>query len=130
MPRTARKLDYETIRKLASIGCTDREIAAVIDYTHEWVCKRKKKDAELAAAIEKGREAGKASLRRVQWQKAQEGNPTMLIWLGKQMLGQRDRVEHSDAGDKPAVKASDLTDDQLAAIIAEETAKNLGKEPK
>jgi hypothetical protein len=29
-------------------------------------------------------------LRRLQWKGAEAGNPTMLIWLGKQMLGQRD----------------------------------------
>ena len=33
------------------------------------------------------------SLRRAQYQKALDGNPTMLIWLGKQILGQRERVD-------------------------------------
>jgi hypothetical protein len=36
------------------------------------------------------------SLRRMQWEKAQTGNTTMLIWLGKQMLGQKDRLETSE----------------------------------
>jgi hypothetical protein len=33
------------------------------------------------------------SLRRLQAKKAAEGNVTMLIWLGKQYLGQSDRQE-------------------------------------
>jgi hypothetical protein len=38
----------------------------------------------------KGREDVKMSLRRAQLQLALNGNPTMLIWLGKQLLGQQD----------------------------------------
>lgn len=95
MPKPMRKLDYETIRGLAEIACTDREIAAVLKFSHEWLCRRKKKDAKLLNAIESGREEGKASLRRMQWQKATEGNVTMMIWLGKQILGQRDRMDHA-----------------------------------
>ena len=37
--------------------------------------------------------AGKASLRRTQWKTATGGNPTMQIWLGKNMLGQTDKQE-------------------------------------
>jgi hypothetical protein len=32
-------------------------------------------------------------LRRLQWKLARAGNATMLIWLGKQWLGQTDKVE-------------------------------------
>ena len=35
---------------------------------------------------------GRASLRRNQW-KLSETNPTMAIFLGKQFLGQKDRIE-------------------------------------
>ncbi len=33
------------------------------------------------------------SLKRKQWEMAMGGNITMLIWLGKQNLGQTDKVE-------------------------------------
>ena len=36
------------------------------------------------------------SLRRMQFEKVQTGNTTMLIWLGKQMLGQKDKIETSE----------------------------------
>ena len=51
----------------------------------------------------------------------------MLIWLGKQHLGQRDKqsVETSGPGDGPiCVKAEDLTDDELAAIVRGENGKS------
>ena len=35
----------------------------------------------------------KTSLRRAQFELAMKGNPTMLIWLGKQYLGQKERTE-------------------------------------
>lgn len=48
-------------------------------------------------AWEHGRALGMLSLRRKQSEMAQEGNVTMLIWLGKQLLGQKDStsIEHS-----------------------------------
>jgi len=36
---------------------------------------------------------GKMSIRRLQFEKAKEGNTTMLIWLGKQYLGQTDKAD-------------------------------------
>jgi hypothetical protein len=38
-----------------------------------------------------GREEGKASLRRMQW-RAAERSTAMLIWLGKQYLGQTGKL--------------------------------------
>jgi hypothetical protein len=44
-------------------------------------------------AWDNGQEQGRASLRRLQYKAAENGNPTMQIWLGKQWLGQKDRTE-------------------------------------
>jgi hypothetical protein len=53
-------------------------------------------ETHYCALIEKGREAGKQSLRHKQFQVAMTGNVSMLIWLGKQILGQWDRADHSN----------------------------------
>ena len=50
----------------------------------------------MQVAIDEARESGKATLRRLQWQRATAGSDTMCIWLGKQLLGQRDRQEDAD----------------------------------
>jgi hypothetical protein len=42
----------------------------------------------------------KVSLRRKQMQKANQGDNTMLIWLGKQLLGQKDQTDVTSKGQK------------------------------
>ena len=117
-------LDYALIERMAAIQCTDYEIAMLVEMTREGFSKRKRDDPELLHAIEKGYENGKRSLRHAQFKAALNGNPTMMIWLGKQYLGQRDSVErheHSGPGGKP-IELADvpaLTDDELEAIIRE-----------
>ena len=40
---------------------------------------------------------GKMSLRRAQYKAAIDGNTTMMVWLGKQWLGQREPKDDADA---------------------------------
>ena len=80
------------VRKLASIQCTDEEIAAGIGCSQDTLARGRKREPDLDAAILEGRANGRMSLRRAQYRKAMEGNPAMLIWLGKQVLGQRENV--------------------------------------
>ena len=82
-------LDLVMIEKLATIHCTMNEIASAMDCSVDTLERR------CADIIKKGKDKGKASLRRLQWEGAQKGNPTMLIWLGKQLLGQTDKVEQN-----------------------------------
>ena len=60
--------------------------------TIESWCKREYK-ANFYDVFKKKSAAGKMSLRREQWRSAEKGNVTMQIWLGKQWLGQTDKVE-------------------------------------
>jgi hypothetical protein len=46
---------------------------------------------ERRMSVEDARE--RVALRRMQWQTAMKGNTRMLIWLGRQVLGQRDTQE-------------------------------------
>ena len=68
-----------------------------------------KRDPELQRAIDEGRDQGRATLRRLQWQRAHAGSDTMLIWLGKQMLGQRDKAELEAYGKDGAPLAPTLS---------------------
>lgn len=89
MGRPKLQIDAEQVEKLASIHCTMNEIAAIMG------CSVDTLENRFSDVIEKGRDKGKASLRRLQWQTAQSGSAAMQIWLGKQLLGQRDRHETS-----------------------------------
>lgn len=83
------KIDWDTVERLASIGCTQGEIANVLGVSVDTLQRRK----EYAAVYKRGFDKGKMSLRRAQYKKAMDGNTTMLIWLGKQFLGQTDKQE-------------------------------------
>lgn len=81
-------VDMAEVGKLAAIMCTQEEIAAVLGCSVRTL----RRQPDFEAVMQTGRDEGKASLRRRQWAKAQEGHPTMLIWMGKQILGQTDKT--------------------------------------
>jgi hypothetical protein len=91
MARPQKPIDLKLLEDLARIQCTDEEMASILGFTREGFRKRKQRQPELVGVIEKGKEAGRCSLRRLQWKSATGGNITMQIWLGKQYLGQTDR---------------------------------------
>jgi len=103
MGRPRLSFDLRQVEELGKIQSTQGELAAVLDCGLSTVKDRIANDEEFAAAYERGREAGKSSLRRLQWKAALGGNITMQIWLGKQYLGQSDRqaLEHSGDGQGP-----------------------------
>jgi hypothetical protein len=78
-------IDEDTVEKLASIHCTMQEIASVVG------CSVDTLENRFSEIIKQGRDRGKASLRRMQYEAAKKGNATLLIWLGKQILGQKDK---------------------------------------
>lgn len=84
-------LDLRAIEKAAAIGCTQEEIGFLVGCSDRTLQKRE----DCREAMARGSASMKTSLRRLQWKKANEGNVAMLIWLGKQILGQKDRVEET-----------------------------------
>ena len=83
------QIDPEQVRHLAGIACTIEEIADVLG------CSKRTLEKRFHAEIESGRLRCRVSLRRMQFKAAQGGNTTMMIWLGKQLLGQKDKTETS-----------------------------------
>ena len=90
------EINEDHVLKLAQLQCTDTEIAAFFECSRDTIKRR------FSAVIQQGRDKGKLSLRRMQFRAAEDGNAAMLIWLGKQYLGQSDRIE-VDAGDVHAI---------------------------
>lgn len=100
--RPQKEIDVEKLRSLAAIHCTDEEIASVLQISVDTLARRKKDDPVVLEALEGGRNQGKASLRRLQWEAAKKGNPAILIFLGKNILKQRDKFEDDDtSGNEP-----------------------------
>lgn len=79
---------------LCSIQCTKEEICAVLEVSEKTLnswCNNVYGE-NFSLVFNEKREYGKSSLRRMQWKLA-EKNATMGIWLGKQYLGQTDKLE-------------------------------------
>lgn len=97
MGRPRKKIDIEDFEKLCNIQCTKTEIQGwfeVSDKTLDKWIKETYGDDILFSDIYKQKSArGKIAIRRKQHQVGMGGNVTMLIWLGKNTLGQTDKQE-------------------------------------
>ena len=88
MGRPLKQIDVEQLKKLANIHCTMKEIASFFE------CSVDTLENRFSDVIHQARDHGKMSLRRKQFEVAlQTGSVPMLIWLGKQHLDQRDKME-------------------------------------
>ncbi len=89
----AEALNIERIKRLASIGMPVSSIAYRIGVAPSWFEDAKTKNFELENAIIAGQYEFEEGLRTTQARLALSGHPGMLIWLGKQFLGQSDKQE-------------------------------------
>jgi hypothetical protein len=102
--RPKKYIDLAMVARGASIACTKEELAALCGVAPSTFYKHLAEDPAIQEAIDSGASMGRATLRRAQWKGAvTDGNPTMLIWLGKQFLGQRDTQTLETNGDNPIV---------------------------
>lgn len=97
MPR----IDRDMVVRMAEVGLTYQEIASVLGVPVARLTRKYRKDIEL------GHQKRNASLRRRQYEMAMSGDVKMLIWLGKQYLDQKDKLEET------------RVDDPLAELLAE-----------
>ncbi len=104
MPPSKKQIDYKILDNLCLIQCTGEECASILGIDYDTLNNRLKEDTGSGFSDYYAQKSagGKVSLRRKQYQKAvEEGNPTMLIWLGKQWLGQKDGIEQETTDAKP-----------------------------
>ena len=78
------------IEKLASYGCSNTEIAEFYGCDESLIRK------SFSEYLTKGRSKGKIRLRQLQWKSAEKGNVSMQIFLGKNILGQKDKLEEAE----------------------------------
>ena len=98
-------IDEKVVANLASIGCTQEEIASVLGVS------RRTLQRHFAQIIEENKNKGKASLRRKMFEIALKGNSNMLIWLSKNELNMRDKIETQNIVEPlPLIIEADTTD--------------------
>lgn len=117
--QTPGKVNAEDVEKLGRLRVTEAEAAAFFDVRHH-VFTAALADPKIRSAWDRGRSMALVSLRRDQMRLART-NPSMAIFLGKNLLGQRDvSVIETDESNK-AFDASKLTQtqrDNLRTILA------------
>lgn len=110
MGRPQKEINKEQFEELCKMQCTLDEIAGFFkcspDTIQNW-CKKEYEDI-YSVVYKKYAQDGRISLRRAQLKSALNGNVTMQIWLGRQLLGQ--------------------TDKQVLSLDTEEENKKLAKE--
>ena len=106
-PKAQPQLTERQVTFLASIGCTDLEIAEAAGVSRSTL------QRTFGVQLKEGRASLRTRLRKAQVDSALAGNTTMLIWLGKQYLAQRDRydVETHERD------VREMTDAELRAIV-------------
>jgi hypothetical protein len=119
-------IDYDLASKVALLNPSNDELAWALDISRATLYRRLQDDEQLREILEAGRHGRRLSLKRAQWKAAMEGNTALLIWLGKQELGQRepDRQQMAEIAsdfsvEEIQVAALKSVQDYLTRAIAE-----------
>jgi hypothetical protein len=121
------KIDRAELEKLMRLYPSEQEAADWFDVTIKTLMRfiRKEFGSSFVQLREKSFTRTKVAIKRSQLEKAMKGDNTMLIWVGKQYLGQRDKNSHEHSGpDGNPIETKNtttLTDQQLNERIAKLT---------
>ena len=97
MARPKTTVDVTMLEALAERGLTQDDCAAVLGISVDTIQRNHRDVYNL------GLQKCKASLRRKQFEMALAGNVTMLVWLGKNLLGQSDKHELTGKDGAPLI---------------------------
>jgi hypothetical protein len=90
-----RPIDWQIVDALLGVGATCTDVAGILDMSTETLDRRVKREKKIDFQKYRDLKMGKmrGNLLKKQYDVAMTGNVTMLIWLGKQYLGQSDKIE-------------------------------------
>lgn len=111
MGRPKIEINEKELEKLASYGCTNTEIADFFGVTEGTIRKG------YSEIITKGKSRLKQRLRKAQIDYALSGNATLLIWLGKNILGQSDGENEKGLSETELTKLREIIKTQIDANI-------------
>lgn len=92
--RPKKEIDQTKFEELCELQCSEKEICetfGVTDKTLSAWCKRTYNTKNFSDTFSQKRKIGFHKLRSKQYSIAMSGNTTMLIWLGRNWLGQTDK---------------------------------------
>ncbi|GHV28060.1 hypothetical protein FACS18948_6500 [Clostridia bacterium] len=104
------KFNKKIINDLLKFGTPVEEVAdyfgATIEELNQYVHLTFNEDPERFFKAQAAR--AKSVLRQAQWQQMTNGNATMMVWLGKNMLGQSEKTETHDDGESRYIMVDDM----------------------
>jgi hypothetical protein len=93
MARPRKQIDTTKVHEMAVSGCSNVEIANAFGCDEATIRKR------FSEVLATARSTRRWALRKMQNKAARRGNVQMLIWLGKNELGQADHTKHEITGE-------------------------------
>ena len=93
--------DHTTLKQVFALGrvsATVKDVAHALQVSEPTFIKFKAEFPEVQRAYDEGAASGRSSLRAAQYRAAMAGNSTMMVWLGKQWLGQADKQQTELSG--------------------------------
>jgi len=125
MAEKHKKINWKKVDGYLKAGCSGREISAQLgihENTLYMRCKEEK-NMDFVAYKQEKQSAGDALLKAVQFEEAITNRDRgMLIWLGKQRLGQKDKIDNTnknlnlDVNPDNALNLEDIDKDQRALL--------------
>jgi hypothetical protein len=94
------------IRGVGAIGASFEELAVALSVNRDTLYEFMDREPTVRELFESGRDVARMKLRRLQWKTAEsngKGAATMQIWLGKQLLNQKDKHELGGPDGEPLV---------------------------
>ena len=115
-------IDWNVVNNLLKAGCSGVEIAGRIGILPNTLYDRCEKDNGIvfSSYSQQFYAKGDSIIREKQFEKAEEGDNSMLIWLGKNRLKQRDKPEETEI-DMESIK---LLAQQLQFLIKQQDPVN------
>lgn len=114
------QIDLKQVESLAAQGLTQEQIALALGISVTTLDNRKRESEEFRAAIKRGQAKGVALVTNKLMESIKGGNMTGMIFFLKCRAGWKETVvnEHAGAVGVVSLQAKELTDDQLAGVIA------------
>lgn len=132
MPRTPRKtrpsngrpltpIDWEQVDRMLEAGCNGVECAAYFGVTNETFYERCIRDRGVVFSqyMAEKRSRGDNLLRQKQYQVAMKGDKTLLVWLGKNRLKQRDTPSEISVSEETLTNFSSLMSQLKQAQVSQ-----------
>lgn len=120
-------INWEIVDEFLEAGCTGTEISAMLGICNDTLYLRCQKEHGMGFSVysQQKRSKGDAGLRKAQYDEAMGGDRGMLIWLGKQRLGQRDNPDDEGKSEKAIAVLN-----EIANLMIDGKSNKLNVKPK